>query len=68
MAIYEYEYITAHGEVRRVEEWHNMKSAPKTTVVVHDSVPYTAKRVMSLTARMAGQWDSYEPSDLPPTS
>jgi hypothetical protein len=66
MPIYEYQYTTATGHTRRVEKLFPMGAAPKAITVEEGDEQYDAVRVFSLTAKMATNWDSYEPSDLPP--
>jgi hypothetical protein len=68
MAIYEYQYRDGAGKTRTVERFFRIGEAPATVTVTEHGQEVQAKRVMSLTAKMGSQWDSYEPSDLPPTN
>jgi len=69
MAIYEYVYtraLTQEGVV--VERIFRMGEAPDTIEVVdeQDGQTYTARRIISQTAKMAGNWARGRPvSDLP---
>jgi hypothetical protein len=67
MAIYEYQYTNVTGQSRRIEKWFRIGEAPDAITVDEGDEQYRAVRVLSLTAKMASNWDSYEPSDLPAT-
>jgi hypothetical protein len=68
MPTYTYEYEDKHGEKHCFERRFSMSCYPQTIEYrdVDDEI-YEAHLVISPTARMSINWNSYEPSDLPPT-
>lgn len=68
MALYEFEYTNIEGQTKRVERRFKMSERPDTIQVQEGDEIYTAKFVISAHARMSRNWDSYEPSDLPPVN
>lgn len=67
MPFYEYRYTTVQGQSRVVERKFKMGEAPETVVVQDGDEVYTAERIISLTARMATNWEVKDTvSDLPP--
>jgi hypothetical protein len=66
MPLIEFEFINAAGQRERTERLFKMSDPIPDTINLGGRV---ATRVqISRTARMATQWDSYEPSDLPPVN
>jgi hypothetical protein len=67
MPVYEYVYTTKAKIEKSAEQRHPISSAPSIIDVQDaDGDWYRAKRIISRTANMKLNWDSYSPSDLPP--
>lgn len=65
MPIYEYEYQDDQGKVHRLEKIVR-KGSPEKIEVVHEGKVYEASRVVSLTAKMALNWEvKGTSSDMP---
>lgn len=68
MPLYEFAYVNAEGQTKRVEKLMKASERPDTIQVTEGDEVYTAPYVISGHARMVTNWDSYEPSDLPPVN